>query len=264
MIPYRFTLNLALVAALGTGATAYAQPDGDEVLFEKEPPAHRERPQDPEKIRTRLQELRAADPDDPRIPRLEWLLARMERGEGRAGRQRGNHGREGHGPPKYTPEEVESFLENHPQLRNLSQGHGSRQRPRSSRHLFKIMDAFAEGDTVRGDLLIRRALLFGEVFRIARQIREAGEDSNRVSTLTAELRTHVRQQVDLEYELKGLELDRLEQRLVAQRAKHVEQAETLDELTDRRVERILKGRRERGSGSRDRGGRPRRGRPPVE
>ena len=114
-----------------------------------------------------------------------------------------------------------------------------------------IMEAFDAGDTERGELMIQSAVLQYRIRETLRSTRRAADDDNAAG---AKVRLHelVLQQVKLDHQIKGMELDRLRQRLERQSRKHDEQGQHLDRVAERRVQALLEGRsrgerRQRGS-----------------
>jgi hypothetical protein len=251
-----------LATALGVGlflmvapvtAQHFASPQDqgfeDQQRGERRPPGDRQRrPRDPEELRRRIAELRAQDPGDPRIERLEQLLERLE---SQADEAQAPDGAERKGP-RFTQDQVEDFLKAHPELAGLSPPASDPRGPRGPRRrgasegpaLHQIMEAFEDGDVQRGELMISGAVLHAKIRETVRSYRQAAEDGDLedAARIRDEIRTLVVREVRLDHEIKGLELARLRQRLEEQTRRHEEQAGRLDQTVERRVEMILERR----------------------
>lgn len=238
------------------GADAQESNDAaDAPLFEKRPPpSERRRPPSPEALRRRIEELQERDPSDPRIPRLREMLSHLESlpeddgpppfGRGRA---RG---------PEFDEDAARAFLGQHPELDAVMAGGPRRHGRRRRAALMEIMRAYDAGNEALGELMIQSALLQHRIRPKLRAHRHATEngDAEGAAMLRLELEGLVRELVHVEHNIKGIELELLQERLIKQTRRHAERATHLDRAAERRLEALLEGRwrsgRGKGSGRR--------------
>ncbi len=217
----------------------------------------------PEQLRQRIEQLREeglAD-DDPRLERMEQMLERMQQGNFRNDRRRGRAGRpgfdglDGFGPRQYDPEEMMEFVETHAKLRELlmgsSKGEGTspeflrRAVRRSGRQISEIMTATEAGQEDFANALIENA---GIQFQIRERIRvyhSSPKESAERGLLRDELTDLVRRQVSTDLVVQEFKLAGLRDRLAKQEARLAKDQNRQEELTARKLERLLSGEHRR-------------------
>ena len=218
---------------------------------EQDGPPRRERLKrnGPQKIQQRIEKLReeGVPEDDPRIVRLEKMLQFAEEEAPRDGMGRFGDGtgpRIG-GPRHHSPQEIQAFVEKHPELRDLLEPPGDEGAPgrpkmmqRSQRQISEIMTAMDEGRNQLAGALIDRAKLQLAIGKKLREYHQAADDSDKTRA-RGELATLVRQQVQVGLAVEDLKLQGLRDRLAQQEARLAEDRTRQEELAAKKLEHLL-------------------------
>lgn len=221
----------------------------------------RRRRPDPEQLQQRIDQLReegVAD-DDPRLERMQQMLERMQQGEPRSKWRRGGKGGsalDGFGGPnsrQYSSEEMLEFVMQHDKLRQLfvesGEGEGSspefmrRAVRRTGRQISEIMTATEQGQEEFARVLIESA---GIQFQIRDRIgayHSSPKESAERDGVREVLEDLVRRQVATDLVVQAFKLEGLRERLVLQEARLAKDRNRQEELTSRKLERLLSGER---------------------
>ena len=217
----------------------------------------RRRMRNPEMIQERIDEMleRGIAEDDPRIERLRRMQEAIEQGEfrGRRGVGEGQRDRPGQdrfrNRARFGPQEIREFVDQNAELRELFSTmpdgsaappeHLNRNLRRFGRQISEIIAALEEGKQALSELMIASA---GNQFAIAQKLREyrevSGESASK-QVMHAELKELVGKQVEIELGVEALRLQDLRVRLAEQEQRLSRDRRNQDELTDKRLDRLL-------------------------
>ncbi len=260
-------LQVIVLAAVGVllypSGTSAQDPD------ERAPRRERRRMRSPDRIQERIDRLieEGVSEDAPRVQRLRRVLERMEEGgwggDRDGSRDRGRRRRQGRGfgdfgPNQYSPQEIEEFVGQHPELQRLmmmspdgrdaSDDTLRRNLRLSSRQIAEVMTAMDEGQGELADVLIENAKMQFQIRERVRKYHESSEGSSERQFLRDELAGLVRKQVAVDLVVQEYKLRNLRERLTDQEARLAKDRNRQDQLADKRLERLLSQDRERREG----------------
>jgi len=277
LFTFRIAVTLVVILVIApVVALAQPNPSGENDQVEKQPPQKkRQKMQHPEIIQQRIErlkkkiaELSEINSDDPQIEKLEKklerlhaILERLERdgmpgpeGQHRGPKMRDNQRGKGR-RTQVPPEKIHEFIEAHPTLERIfstrPDGEPANEQEKGqmiSRHypqLERMVRACEKKDGKQCELLIASAETQFEISQKVWLYNHETDGESAKLQIRNQLAELVRKQVELEFELREIEIQRLEERLKHQREQLLKDRGNIDERVAKKLKGALSGKSER-------------------